>query len=230
MFKIAAILRKSQSPNIFRRAILNAFSSGIGDEYLLCSGFFQEKNFKVNPYYASDSFVANSPKNSCKITMITVGVYDSHGWGSQYDDFVKKISSIRCSCCGRYLSVKKRRRKGSNRWHAKIFMVKNSGQPRLAIIGSSNITKSAFDEQKRWNRECDVLIWNSSDVQIDSLMRAAISGVDQNPERIAVLEDEVSEVFISSYDAEDPLNSRRGSIQSRLELLWQDVINASVDV
>jgi len=229
MFKIATILRKSQSPNVFRRAILSAFSGGIGDEYLLCSGFFQEKKYTVNSYYASDSFVANSPLKPCNVTITTVGIYDPHVWGSQYNDFVTKLSSIKCSC-GLPLSVKKRKRKGSNKWHAKVFMAKSNGQPRLAVIGSSNITKNAFDEKKGWNRECDVLIWNSLDAEVNTLMRAAISGAGEQTEQPAARDGEVPEVFISSYDSEDPLNSRRGSIQSKLELLWQDVIDASDEV
>ncbi len=229
MFKIAAILRTSQSPNVFRRAILSAFSGGIGNEYLLCSGFFQEKKYKVSSYYASDSFLANVPANPCKVTITTVGIYDPHAWGSQYDDFVAKLSSIKCSC-GSLLSVKKRKRKGSNKWHAKVFIAKANGQPRLAIIGSSNITKNAFDEKKGWNRECDVIIWNSADAQANSLIREAISGEGVQPSQATAPEGQAPEAFVSSYDSEDPLNSRRGSIQSRLEVLWQDVIDASDEV
>lgn len=229
MFKIAVILRKSQSPNVFRRAILSAFSGGIGDEYLLCSGFFQEKKYKVNSYYASDSFLANVPPMPCKTTVTTVGIYDPHAWGAQYNDFVAKLSSVKCSC-GKHLSVKQRKRKGNNKWHAKVFIAKNNGQPRLAIVGSSNITKNAFDEKKGWNRECDVLIWNSSDAQINKLVRSAIAGETDQPEQGATQDGQPPEVFISSYDADDLLNSRHGSIQSRLELLWQDVIDASDEV
>lgn len=226
MFKIAAILRKSQSPNVFRRAILSAFSVGIGDEYLLCSGFFQEKKYKIHSYYASDSFLANAPPNPCVTTVTTVGIYDPHAWGSQYNDFVAKLSSISCSC-GSLLSVKQRKRKGSNKWHAKVFIAKKNGQTRLAIVGSSNITKNAFDEKKGWNRECDVLIWDSSDVQVNGLIRAVITGGADQPGQGAGENAQAPDVFISSYDSEDPLNSRRGGIQLRLDLLWQDVIDAS---
>lgn len=229
MFKIAVILRKSQSPNVFRRTILSAFSGGIGNEYLICSGFFQEKKYKVSSYYASDSFLANVPPLPCEATVTTVGIYDPHTWGSQYNDFVAKLSSIKCSC-GNHLAVKQRKRKGSNKWHAKVFIARNDGQPRIAIVGSSNITKNAFDEKKGWNRECDVLIWNSSDAQVNALIRTVISGEGDRLGQIVDRDDRPPEVFISSYDSEDPLNSRRGSIQSRLELLWQDVIDASDEV
>jgi|GEM_PF-1235205 len=231
MYKVAAILRKNQSPNVFRRTILSAFSKGVGNEYLICSGFFQEKKYKVNSYYASDSFLANVPQKPCKATITTVGVYDPHTWGSQYNDFVTKLSSIKCLCgCGGRLSVRQRKRKGSNKWHAKVFIAKNDGQPRLAIVGSSNITKNAFDEKKGWNRECDVLIWNSSDAQVNALVRSVISGGGDQLGQGAGQDDPGPDVFISSYDSEDPLNSRRGSIQSRLEQLWQDVIYASDEV
>lgn len=229
MFKIAAILRKCQSPNVFRRVILSAFSAGIGDEYLLCSGFFQEKKYKVNAYFASDSFLAHAPSKPCKVSIITVGIYDPYSWGGQYNDFVAKLSSIKCAC-SIPLSVKQRKRKGSNKWHAKVFMVKDNGQPRLAIIGSSNITKNAFDEMKGWNRECDVLIWNSSDELTNRLIRTAISGQGEQHGQAPGVDLQFSDVFISTYDSEDSLNTRHGNMQSRLELLWQDVMDASEEV
>lgn len=149
--------------------------------------------------------------------------------GGQYNDFVAQLSSIKCAC-SIPLSVKQRKRKGSNKWHAKVFMVKNNGLPRLAIIGSSNITKNAFDEMKGWNRECDVLIWNSSDALTDRLIRTAISGQGEQHGQTPGVDLQFSDVFISTYDSKDSLNTRHGNMQSRLELLWQDVMDASEEV
>jgi HKD family nuclease len=44
-------------------------------------------------------------------------------------------------------------------WHAKVFLAKSAGNPVLAVIGSSNITRRAFGEFPQFNYECDVVMW-----------------------------------------------------------------------
>jgi phosphatidylserine/phosphatidylglycerophosphate/cardiolipin synthase-like enzyme len=193
----------------------------------LCSGFFQEKKYKVTSYYASQSFINNSPKLPCRLTLTTVGVYDKHHWGQQYDDFVNALKTIKC-CCGFSIKVKKRAPKTSNKWHAKVFIVRKNGVPQLAIIGSSNITKNAFDEMKTWNRECDVIIWNEKNIIVDHLVRQSITN---RADFDYVTSDEKGQhVIISRYDNEDPLNSDNGSIEDRLNLLWNEIISETKDI
>ena len=226
MFKIATILRNKQTPNIFRRTLLNAFSEGIGNEYLLCSGFFQEKQYVKNSYYVSDSFIKNSPDFPCRVKVTTVGVYSKYIWGSQYDDFTKAISAIKCSC-GKSIEVEKRKPKTSNKWHAKIFIVRSNGVPMLAIVGSSNITRNAFDEQKGWNRECDSIIWNTKSSEIDTLVRQSVSGqLGDEGETPDDLEKQ-HEIVISKYDGEDLLNTRNDTMDTRLNDLWDEIIAES---
>lgn len=225
MYKIATVLRNKQSPNIYRRVLLEAFTKAVGGEYLLCSGFFQEKKYTVTSYYASTSFIANPHPLSCSVTLTTVGVYDKKIWGHQYDDFVKALSTIKCSC-GAQMSIKKRAPKKGNKWHAKIFIVKKDGYPQLAIIGSSNITKNAFDELKGWNRECDVYIWNTLDTNVNSIIRVALTTEVSRPED----GERRNEVIVSSYDAEDPLNTRSTSMDQRLNDLWDAVLAETDEV
>jgi phosphatidylserine/phosphatidylglycerophosphate/cardiolipin synthase-like enzyme len=46
-------------------------------------------------------------------------------------------------------------------WHVKVAVsFDTTGQPRAAIVGSSNLTGPAYGERCRtWNYECDVTIW-----------------------------------------------------------------------
>jgi hypothetical protein len=221
MFKIATILRKKQAPNIYRSTLLGAFSTGVGDDFLLCSGFFQEKKYKVTSYYASQSFIHNAPALPCAVNLTTVGVYDKKVWGAQYDDFAKALATIKCHC-GKPLSVTKRKPKTANKWHAKIFIARKNGVPQLAIIGSSNITKNAFDEKKGWNRECDTVIWRVDNPAADAVVRSSVSSPDTGE---AIRNDEMRhEVIVSIYDGEDPMNSGHGPMDNRLNQLWDDVI------
>lgn len=227
MYKIATILRATQFPNIFRRTLLNAFLEQIGDEYLLCSGFFQEKKYNKSSYYASNSFINNSPKWPCRIKITTVGVYGIYTWGSQYHDFTNAISTIRCPC-GVPLKVERRKPKTSNKWHAKVFIVRNDDRPLLAIVGSSNITKNAFDEQKGWNRECDSIIWNTKQKDVDLLVRQSVSAQFENEKSNSDKQGKQNEIVVSSYDDKDSLNTKKVSMDIRLNYLWNEIIDESV--
>jgi phosphatidylserine/phosphatidylglycerophosphate/cardiolipin synthase-like enzyme len=57
-------------------------------------------------------------------------------------------------------------------WHAKVAVrFDTTGQPRAAIVGSSNLTGPAYGERRRtWNYECDVTIW-TADPTLDQHFR-----------------------------------------------------------
>lgn len=230
MYKIATILRNRQAPNIFRRTMLQAFAEGIGDEYLICSGFFQERTYKNSSYFASDSFRNNPPEFPCRVSVTTVGVYNAYSWGAQYDDFASALSKISCAC-GRLINVKQRKSKGRSKWHAKIFIVRDQGTPILAIVGSSNITKNAFDELQGWNKECDSIIWSDNSSKADSLVRVSASNSSDNDVVAGAPEefDTQNNILVSTYDSEDQLNTRNDSMDIRLNDLWDQIIDSSIE-
>lgn len=56
------------------------------------------------------------------------------------------------------------------RWHAKTFVLLSNGEPCFAIIGSSNMTSSAFGSPRlvpNYNYESDVIIWDSKRLDVD---------------------------------------------------------------
>lgn len=54
-------------------------------------------------------------------------------------------------------------RADTDRWHSKIALKANGGTPIAAIIGSSNLSFSAFSENyNEFNTECDILIWDET--------------------------------------------------------------------
>jgi phosphatidylserine/phosphatidylglycerophosphate/cardiolipin synthase-like enzyme len=183
---VAILLRKTHAINRFRKIILNAINDDNFDEFVICSGFFQE-----NAHYKASSSFNLTRSTPCSIT--TVGVYNWL-WKSQYDTFVTELSK-KTTATGIGISVVGLRIPRFH-WHAKIFIAKKQGQATLGIIGSSNITKRAFDIDKTFNHECDVVLWLDTDVNASAAARGALEGLE-NP----------AEIIIAKYDPGDPLNS-----------------------
>lgn len=152
MANIAIILRTEVAVNRFQQAIVSAIAFPSFDKALLCSGFFQEGG--KGKYYASDTLVRGLVRPT-PMELTAIGTY-SPLWLGPFHDFVSGVCS---KASPHYLNIKKRK---ANRWHAKVFIAWESGAPAFAVIGSSNITRPAFDKSSPFNFECDVIIWNTS--------------------------------------------------------------------
>jgi PLD-like domain len=145
---IAIVLRKNELKNPFRDVIITAISSGIADEALMCSGFFQESRKSVYRATLESSFAASCVKNNVKL--VTVGIHNSQ-WLNSYKLFKHNLLQAGVNAHCKY--------KSGSKWHAKVFIALQQGKPLLGIIGSSNITRPAFSSSAPFNRECDVIIW-----------------------------------------------------------------------
>lgn len=102
-------------------------------------------------------------------------------------------------------------------WHAKVFLAKQGNRPLVGIIGSSNITRRAFGELKKFNYECDVVMWDESVPEVDAAISAAIG----NPGNI-------SDVIVTNYDDKHAAN--RQPLQDRLLSLEAEILAKAVDV
>lgn len=211
MEKVAIILRKSQIENKFRDVILGAFKQDKFNTIHICSGFFQERG----KYFASNCFIAESPKISCKRKVIVVGVYNGI-WKGDFDSFVTGLRKIKCLCHGTPLHVIKRKIRRYH-WHAKVFIASDSKGPQLAVIGSSNITSRAFGLTKLWNFEADVILWNDSNKTAKKIM----AGVFDNTN-----EDNIDGVIVSNYSSEDEINHGL-SLQDRMKRLIKEIEEVS---
>lgn len=194
---VSILLRKSHAINRFRQIILNSINNDHFDEFLVCSGFFQE-----NKHYSASSSFVFTRSSSCTVT--TVGVYNWL-WKAQYDSFVTELRK-KTIPSGAPITISALRIPRFH-WHAKIFIAKRGGAALLGIIGSSNITKRAFGLDKSFNYECDVVLWFDTDSTISSVVRGALEGL-QNP----------AEVILAKYDPEDPVNSGLTLPQRLLDL------------
>lgn len=149
------ILRKKLIPNRFNELLINSIDTGEGDSAIICSGFFQENVFSAS---FSTGLCCVLLKHNINLT--TIGVYNNI-WVPQYKKFRDNIAS-----CGNIISAKKIR---SNKWHAKIFILKKGNDPIFGIIGSSNMTSRAFGTWLDFNFEADVVLWDTSSPRIHAL-------------------------------------------------------------
>lgn len=149
---LAITLRKHIHPNLFREIILHVVEKSLGDEIILCSGFFQEnKETKkgFDSYKISDDGKFGDFLNQNNIRVTSIGVHNGV-WKNEYvrfrDNLRAKGVTVKAKVTSNY------------KWHAKIFLLKKDGKPILGIVGSSNMTRKAFSIQD-FNFEADVVMW-----------------------------------------------------------------------
>ena len=203
MYKIALVLSTTPSYNVYRAALEKAFRSGAYDHFLISSGLFHERVNTRGPFHASDAFAtAVLPSGS---TVTVVGAYDPAS--TEFDDFVKKIDAG-LNAVGGPVTVTKRRslRRYANHWHAKIFIAREGQTHRFAVVGSSNLT-----------------IWDDSHITTRQLVNAALG----RPPDEQIVNASNPSVIVSNYDPTDQRNSAQGSLNDRLQNLWNDVIAAT---
>lgn len=183
---IAIHLRNGIEHCLYRDAIVGSISGGLGNEALLCSGFFQE-NFKGSTYQATTEpgFIAGLINQKVKIE--TFGVHNAH-WLPSYKNFCKNLKT-------NGVSVKAWIQKGFQ-WHAKVFILKENGIPVFGIVGSSNITANAFgvrntpvqptdspNPPNRFNYETDVFLWDDSNSKVNTALSAILFPPQQSADR-----------------------------------------------
>ncbi|MBO2626636.1 hypothetical protein I6M44_21565 [Shewanella algae] len=161
---IAIILRNQLPINRFRDLLIGSIKTGAGDNALLCSGFFQE-NFRGSAYQASCERGFGLEVAKSKIELNTVGIHNG-SWKQSYRDFRDNMIALGANINCYY--------KNGLRWHAKVFVLSKGEEPIFGIIGSSNITRTAFGSISNFNCECDVMIWPDSNQKISEWFDKAL--------------------------------------------------------
>jgi phosphatidylserine/phosphatidylglycerophosphate/cardiolipin synthase-like enzyme len=168
------ILRKQKAPNRFRDIMVDSIRSGIGNNVLLCSGFFQEL-FKASPYRASNEKNLAQHLASKNLDVTTIGIHNQ-SWLVSYRNFRDALVKQGVNVSARFT--------GRLRWHAKIYIYSKDKDPLLGIIGSSNITRNAFSDSDPFNFESDVVLWDSTHRRINKLMERISDNIDDPHEVI----------------------------------------------
>ena len=218
MYKIAVIVSTISAVNLFRSAVLQAFAAPHHSNFLICSGFFHERNPQKGPFYASRAFIGARTTFPVGSSITIVGAYNPSC--TEYADFANALRSNLKNNHGLPLRVRQRYaiRKWQNRWHAKVFIAAEKRIPRFAVVGSSNLTRNAFGTGPV-NNETDVIIWDDSHAPTRRAANAALESLgDGTPAG------DRPHIVIANYDHSDPRNSSPLPMNLRLVQLWKDVL------
>ena len=221
MHKIALIVSTIPSINVFRTVLEKSFHSGQYNHFLICSGFFHERINSKGAFFASDAF--NSATLPLGSSVTVVGAYAPTS--QEFNGFIQKLSASLNSAGKPSVTVTQRRSRQqyANHWHAKIFIARHDDAHRLAVVGSSNLTRSAFNLTAS-NNEADVLIWDDSHPATKKIVDEALF-TEQQDDSIDIPSSPI--IIVSNYDPNDPRNSIKGPLNDQLRQLWNDVFTAT---
>ena len=194
-------LRKRLSHNKFREIILSSLNSGTGNQAVLCSGFYQENWLRNTHYEVSTEGNFDQILLNNNIHLTTIGVYN-WSWLQAYKNFRNNLRNK-----GVNITARRARR---FHWHAKVFILKKDDRPILGIVGSSNMTRSAFGLTAPFNFEADVIMWLDEIEQLDTTIRSFISDSELFPD----------ELIIADYDPDKNFGQ---TIEERLKQLDNDI-------
>ncbi len=195
---IAILFRKREAPNLFREFILNSIALQVGDNALMCSGFFQEA--RGNNYRASSEGGLASILSNTKTKLTTIGIHNN-SWTPSYRDFIASLNSAGVNVDA-FISSRLK-------WHAKIFLLRKGKIPKIGIIGSSNITRPAFGITDPFNYEADVVLWSGAKKRFQTLLKKSF------PES-----DDWHQLIVAPYS---PDSNGGLTIEQRLSLLYDEV-------
>lgn len=92
--------------------------------------------------------------------------------------------------------------KTRNRWHAKVIMKIKNRKPYAFIIGSSNLTTVAFEENPKWkltNFECDIVVYPTEDREIFDTSKFPIGTFLQTRSMKLVEVEELAKTFVKDF-------------------------------
>lgn len=194
------ILFRKNNMNPFKK-FLHGIISLKGEKLIITSGFISEcKSF--SPFQEMEPHLRSGINNGLTEIVTVAGrfFYKTNRYRKFYGDFVKRLRNL-----SRRVKVNPF---VTNNWHAKVSIKIFNGKPIAAIIGSSNLTSTAYGSGRGFNKECDVVIWNERYVDSDifrnisnDLDRASFIFVDsrlykedlEEEGRLKKLYDEISE-------------------------------------
>jgi len=175
---MAILFRDFTNVNLFYQAMIE-LAKAPGDEMIISSGYFKPDVID-NEFKSSLTKGFRDPKNA-KITVIGGAwkdhnisanncsqkknvKFDEYCWECGFEDFWRKLERAIKPIKLEYTNIPFEL---GEKWHGKITLKLKKDSNNLgvigAIIGSSNMTPSAFyPDAKYWNSECDIFLWDDT--------------------------------------------------------------------
>lgn len=161
MPKIYHIIRNNSTNNLFKEIIQESLHSGIGDEFFISSGFFQEANLRGGYRVSTDvdsnnkSYISNPFRHNMIANIKGEHNRYNRRWNRGFVNFCDSLRNAGYNVLQNNI----------NRTHAKIFIIQKNKIPFLEIIGSSNQTRPAYGSSSPFNKEADLIICNDPTLQ-----------------------------------------------------------------
>lgn len=150
---IRIALRQGADNSPFRRMLDSLIQAPLGDSIMLCSGYVQED--PLGSFRILDDLLPMIKASTSLPRIVTVAGKLSGNWSDSYRHFVDRLRAAGMQIDAFYAPRRN--------WHAKIALRIDQNDPVAGIVGSSNLTRPAFDAPYHgWNFEADVLIWKPS--------------------------------------------------------------------
>jgi len=189
---IAIFLRTQKKPNNFRRSVLSVIEDEEINYVLMTYPYFYEKKpyydyqdnngvkkkvKKEGSYSILDDELSKSILSRNNLVINTISSKSDELWRESYEKFINKLKA---SIKANNKNIKYRSYLGdsqNSKLHAKIMIgCKKYGsyyKPVILMIGSSNLTNSAFGEMKYFNYESDIILWDDRDYNFnfDNILR-----------------------------------------------------------
>jgi len=155
------LLRKNPFESPFRTALLDLMAFP-GEELILSTGY-ANISF-MNSYNKPEIMNSIIKANTKQITLLGGMLKDQ----TNCNEFELFLNELQNECTIHQINLKFYRA-NNNHWHSKIALKIKNGHPVASIIGSSNLTASAFSVYRNipyftnytFNHEADIFIWDN---------------------------------------------------------------------
>lgn len=191
---ITISLRTDASISYFRRNLLKILDYPHFTKVVICSGYFQE-SYNSSPYNILDdgilsSILGNPNSANIEYTIIAGKFNNLHDpWKKSFNTFLRNLRHRGIN----FRAYTERRGK----WHAKIALGIEHDITKVALLGSSNLTRPAFCEPyTNFNVEADILLLVNEQKLINSFNIQENSSQHPLSEIIANLSNEYNQANI----------------------------------
>lgn len=154
---VIIIFRNSPDKNLFRE-YLHALISLRGEKLIISSGFIAEgPSFSLVDQRNILPYLINATSRGLSKIIVIAGKFNTpfgRIYRQKFDNFA---DNLRFHFGRRVIKIPQKR------WHAKVSIRISNGKPIAAIVGSSNLTTTAYGltTGQNWNKECDIVMWNN---------------------------------------------------------------------
>lgn len=211
---IAIFLRTEQSVNNFRKCILSVIEDKEIDYVLLTYPYIQENkpydwkdsNGITTRHQSKYSILDNGLRRSIlsrnNFEIDTISSRSNRDWREAYENFVRKLKRNIYNSKNNIEFRAFFGDKDTSKLHAKIMIgykiINENYIPVILMLGSSNLTKPAFEKGLDFNYESDIILWDDEEYNLNLNI---LEGKDLKPIVCKVIEKGQEKRYLNYYNS-----------------------------